>query len=130
MDKKSMQLETARAAFKAASETMRVSSISIALAVIVYAATVIGALLLEQAGFTDTQLGIFVTFMILLGLYLLFAIKVARQWEKAVVLRMGRFIGLRGPGSVLDHPDHRFGGEMDRLARHGHLIQRRKDPYA
>jgi regulator of protease activity HflC (stomatin/prohibitin superfamily) len=34
----------------------------------------------------------------LLGLYLLFAIKVARQWEKAVVLRIGRFVGLRGPG--------------------------------
>jgi len=34
----------------------------------------------------------------LLGLYLLFAIKVARQWEKAVVLRMGRFVGLRGSG--------------------------------
>ena len=34
----------------------------------------------------------------LVGLYLLFAIRVADQWEKAVVLRMGRFGGLRGPG--------------------------------
>jgi regulator of protease activity HflC (stomatin/prohibitin superfamily) len=34
----------------------------------------------------------------LLGLYLLFAIKVVRQWEKAVKLRLGRYIGLRGPG--------------------------------
>lgn len=32
------------------------------------------------------------------GLYLLFGIKVADQWEKAVVLRLGRFVGLRGPG--------------------------------
>ena len=32
------------------------------------------------------------------GLYLLFAIKVAKQWEKSAVLRLGRFIGLRGPG--------------------------------
>ena len=24
--------------------------------------------------------------------------KVAKQWEKAVVLRLGRFVGLRGPG--------------------------------
>jgi regulator of protease activity HflC (stomatin/prohibitin superfamily) len=32
------------------------------------------------------------------GLFLLFAIRVADQWEKAVVLRMGRFRGLRGPG--------------------------------
>ena len=34
----------------------------------------------------------------LLGVYALFAIRVADQWEKAVVLRMGRFRGLRGPG--------------------------------
>ena len=32
------------------------------------------------------------------GLYLLFAIKVADQWEKVAVLRMGRYLGLRGPG--------------------------------
>jgi regulator of protease activity HflC (stomatin/prohibitin superfamily) len=34
----------------------------------------------------------------LLGLYALFSIKVARQWERAVVLRFGRFVGLKGPG--------------------------------
>lgn len=34
----------------------------------------------------------------LVGLYLLFALKVADQWEKAVILRFGRFVGLRGPG--------------------------------
>jgi len=32
------------------------------------------------------------------GIYLLFAIKVADQWEKVAVLRVGRYIGLRGPG--------------------------------
>ena len=32
------------------------------------------------------------------GFYLLFAIKVAAQWQKAAVLRFGRFTGLRGPG--------------------------------
>ncbi|MCK6479332.1 MAG: slipin family protein [Planctomycetes bacterium] len=32
------------------------------------------------------------------GIYLLFALKVARQWEKAVVLRFGKYTGLRGPG--------------------------------
>jgi len=34
----------------------------------------------------------------LLGLYLLFAIRVADQWEKVAVLRLGRYRGLRGPG--------------------------------
>jgi regulator of protease activity HflC (stomatin/prohibitin superfamily) len=32
------------------------------------------------------------------GLYLMFAIKVAAQWQKAAVLRFGKYIGLRGPG--------------------------------
>ena len=32
------------------------------------------------------------------GLYLLFAIKVVRQWEKVALLRLGRYAGLRGPG--------------------------------
>jgi regulator of protease activity HflC (stomatin/prohibitin superfamily) len=34
----------------------------------------------------------------LVGGYLLFSIKVADQWEKVAVLRLGRYIGLRGPG--------------------------------
>jgi regulator of protease activity HflC (stomatin/prohibitin superfamily) len=34
----------------------------------------------------------------LIGVYLLFAIKVVRQWEKAVKLRLGHYVGLRGPG--------------------------------
>jgi regulator of protease activity HflC (stomatin/prohibitin superfamily) len=33
-----------------------------------------------------------------LGLYLMFAIKVVQQWEKVAVLRLGRYVGLRGPG--------------------------------
>ncbi|MGA2146379.1 MAG: slipin family protein [Bryobacteraceae bacterium] len=32
------------------------------------------------------------------GLYLLFAIKVADQWERVAVLRLGRYKGLSGPG--------------------------------
>jgi len=34
----------------------------------------------------------------IIGVYLLFAIKVADQWQKVAVLRLGRYIGLRGPG--------------------------------
>jgi regulator of protease activity HflC (stomatin/prohibitin superfamily) len=35
---------------------------------------------------------------ILVGLYFLFAIRMADQWQKVAVLRFGRYIGLRGPG--------------------------------
>jgi regulator of protease activity HflC (stomatin/prohibitin superfamily) len=39
-----------------------------------------------------------VVVMILVGLVLMQAPRIAQQWERAVVLRLGRFIGLRGPG--------------------------------
>ena len=33
-----------------------------------------------------------------IGIYLIFAIKVVQQWEKVALLRLGRYVGLRGPG--------------------------------
>src|SRR3984885_501695 len=39
-----------------------------------------------------------------IGLYFLFAIRVAEQWEKAAVLRLGRYTGLRGPGIFMIVP--------------------------
>src|SRR5215813_3784164 len=36
---------------------------------------------------------------LLLGFYFLLAIQVADQWERTAVLRLGRFIGMRGPGA-------------------------------
>lgn len=39
-----------------------------------------------------------------LGLCALFGIKVADQWERAIVLRLGRFVGLEGPGPFLIVP--------------------------
>jgi len=41
---------------------------------------------------------------ILVGLYVLNAIKIVRQWEKAIKLRFGRYVGLRGPGIFLIVP--------------------------
>src|SRR5437879_11802681 len=40
----------------------------------------------------------------LIGIYFLFAIQVAEQWEKAAVLRLGRYRGLRGPGPFVIIP--------------------------
>lgn len=33
-----------------------------------------------------------------IGTYILLGFKVAEQWEKAILLRLGRFVGLKGPG--------------------------------
>jgi len=53
----------------------------------------IGALLALLAGSP-----IPVIVVAILGLVLMQAPRVAQQWERAVVLRLGRFVGLRGPG--------------------------------
>lgn len=45
---------------------------------------------------TNTPAPVVVSFLV--GLVLLFSLKVARQWERAVVLRFGKFTGLKGPG--------------------------------
>jgi regulator of protease activity HflC (stomatin/prohibitin superfamily) len=47
-----------------------------------------------------TQLAGWVIGGALLGVYFLFAIKVVQQWEKVAVLRLGRYVGLLGPGLV------------------------------
>jgi regulator of protease activity HflC (stomatin/prohibitin superfamily) len=65
-----------------------------------------GALLTFWLG---SRIAIFVGLAI--GIYLLLAIKVADQWEKTAVLRLGRFAGLRGPGVFLIIP------VIDRLSR-------------
>jgi len=48
----------------------------------------------------------------LVGLYCLFSIRIADQWEKVAVLRFGRFTGLRGPGFFYMIPI------VDRLSRY------------
>src|SRR5260370_5589217 len=40
----------------------------------------------------------------LIGIYFMFAMQVAEQWEKAAVLRLGRYRGLRGPGPFVIIP--------------------------
>jgi regulator of protease activity HflC (stomatin/prohibitin superfamily) len=59
--------------------------------------TILGALLMDSR-IADLWIGLFVAVMMIIGTYILFALKVASQWEKAVVLRLGKFHGLRGPG--------------------------------
>ena len=48
----------------------------------------------------------------ILALLLAAAIKIADQWEKAVILRMGKFIGLKGPGLFFIIPI------LDRVAKY------------
>jgi SPFH domain / Band 7 family len=59
--------------------------------------TVLGAVLMDGHA-PDAVIAAWIISLVIVGLYFMFALKVARQWEKAVVLRLGKFRGLRGPG--------------------------------
>ncbi len=58
----------------------------------------LAAIGLDNLGVSDLWIGISVFVILLAAIYILLALKVAQQWEKAVVLRVGKFRGLRGPG--------------------------------
>jgi regulator of protease activity HflC (stomatin/prohibitin superfamily) len=51
-----------------------------------------------EGHYSDATLGLWVTAWVFAGIYILFALKVAAQWEKVVVLRLGKFHRLAGPG--------------------------------
>lgn len=60
---------------------------------------VLGVLnLTQRAGTSDLVMGTWTVGWILLGAYFLYWLKIASQWEKAVVLRFGKFHKLAGPG--------------------------------
>jgi regulator of protease activity HflC (stomatin/prohibitin superfamily) len=83
---------------------MRLSSVGITLLVVCVA--VGGA----AAAATETRAPLAIGGLV--GLYFLFSIRVADQWEKVAVLRFGRFTGLRGPGLFWMIPI------VDRLSRY------------
>ena len=78
-------------------EDQHISGLAGTLFGIFLAIAVIGVILMDGR-VPDLWIGLFVGVMTLIGAYLLFALKVASQWNKAVVLRLGKFHGLRGPG--------------------------------
>ncbi len=61
-------------------------------------ASMLGAILMSGNGISDAVVGGYVTVMMFIGIYILFALKVASQWQKAVILRLGKFHKLAGPG--------------------------------
>jgi regulator of protease activity HflC (stomatin/prohibitin superfamily) len=80
------------------SPTARVNGLSMTLSIICFLVAVLGAIILDELGVSDLPILIFTAIFVLLGFYIMFALKVASQWEKAVVLRVGKFRKLAGPG--------------------------------
>ncbi len=64
---------------------------------IVLVAAVVGALVMDGKA-ADWLIGTYVLGLTLIGTYILYALRIASQWEKAIILRLGRFHKLAGPG--------------------------------
>jgi len=67
-----------------------INQIALTLFVVSAAVGAAGTSLLRNPGWLAAGL--------VLGIYLLLAIKVVPQWEKVALLRLGKYVGLRGPG--------------------------------
>lgn len=78
-------------------DNVHISGVAGLAAGIIYLAGILGAVIMDGK-VSEGLIGVYVVALTLLATYFLFALKVARQWEKAVVLRLGKFMGLRGPG--------------------------------
>ncbi len=76
----------------------QVNGVSLAVFLALMAVSIVAAVLMDARGLPDGSIGAVVLGLNLVGAYFLFALKIANQWEKAVVLRFGKFRGLRGPG--------------------------------
>jgi regulator of protease activity HflC (stomatin/prohibitin superfamily) len=58
----------------------------------------LGTIAIGVLGMAATRSPIPLVVLVIVGLVLMRAPQIAEQWERAVVLRLGRFVGLRGPG--------------------------------
>jgi regulator of protease activity HflC (stomatin/prohibitin superfamily) len=97
-------------------DSSRVNGIAGLLFTIFLLISTLGTTWLAVIGFSVGWTIVFGIATFLIALYLLMALKIANQWEKAVVLRLGKIRGLKGPGvfwlipvvdTVADWIDHR-----------------------
>ena len=70
-------------------EVAPINRVAVTASVCIVAGTIASAIVHRPALFVSGTL---------VGLYLLFAIRVVQQWEKVALFRLGRYVGLRGPG--------------------------------
>ena len=78
--------------------TRQMNGPAITLAIIGFILAVYGSIMLGNLNAPDFWIGVYVTVLVLISLYILFGLKIASQWDKAVVLRFGKFQTLNGPG--------------------------------
>jgi len=92
-----MDIKTRKDLSKSQKANSHVSGVAGMIFAILMIATVLGAALMAEK-VPDWLVGTYTLGLTLIAVYILFALKIASQWEKAVVLRLGKFHKLAGPG--------------------------------
>lgn len=79
-------------------DNIHISAIGVTISGIVFTLAIVGAAIMDGQDVEGGILAVYVFLLTAAALVILFSLKVAKQWEKAVVLRLGKFHGLKGPG--------------------------------
>ena len=90
--------------FKAQTQTAKkgqethLNALALTIFILLTVIAIICAAVMDTRGYSDGAIAAVVIPIGIVATLLLAAMQVARQWEKAVVLRLGKFSGLKGPG--------------------------------
>jgi hypothetical protein len=82
----------------ASSDLLHINGPAMILAFVIFAAGIAGAALMDYYKLSEGWIALEVTLLSLIAMYILLALKIASQWEKAIVLHLGKFQRLAGPG--------------------------------
>jgi regulator of protease activity HflC (stomatin/prohibitin superfamily) len=93
----SPKLSETKALLTAAKIDHRIPPIAGTIFAVFLVAAILGAFWMDGK-VPDGWIAAYTIALTLIGTLFMFSLKVASQWEKAIVLRLGKFMGLRGPG--------------------------------
>ena len=79
-------------------DNQRINGIAGSLFALILLASTLGTIYFEDSGANPWITWSFFTISLFVATWVLIGLKIAKQWEKAVVLRLGKFRGLYGPG--------------------------------
>jgi hypothetical protein len=101
---------------QSAQPPLRINGVALTIAIFFFLIAFFVAIGMGNAGVSDITILVVTAILGLIGVYFMLALKIAAQWEKAVVLRTGKFSRLAGLGvfwiipivdSVANWIDHR-----------------------
>src|SRR5512138_3036411 len=93
----SPKISDTKALLSAAKIDQRIPPIAGTIFAVFLVASILGAMWMDGK-VAEGWIAAYAIGLMLIGMFFMFSIKVASQWEKAIVLRLGKFMGLRGPG--------------------------------